>query len=195
MNMSTWALGQPLISKNGDAELWVQLCASRQMSPVRAVRVAQFLNARYEEPPSFSPLYTQTAAGATITVDGQNVTLPLLFDPEDYGDQPLMTPEGVVHGVPFGEARVWCLARETSEPARQRQLDWVAAHPIARADGTGEEPYPLCPTGVEAWDSDDMRTFATRGAMAAGLAVMTYLRAIAAGEITPEPLYSECHLL
>lgn len=184
MDMGSWnyLYGAPLVIRNGDAGLWVELCTARQTSPVRGL----FLNF---EPDSeyVAPLISTKA---TVSPTGSEFSgMYLLLDPEEYGDNPLMTPDGIKRGVPFGESQVWCLARPQTEIGLERAIAWSEANLV---DG---EPYPLCPEGVRDWTVEDQKKFVTKGAMTVGLAVFTYLRAIAEGEIQPQLQYDECEKL
>jgi mono/diheme cytochrome c family protein len=188
MDMTSWTpvSDSAVITKNGDAELWTKLCVSRQRAPVKGLVYTSAVN-------DFDhPNYTPIGLDKKLVVAQGGKDFPAmyrLYDPVAYGTNPVMTPSGVQLGVPLGEPEVWCLERAKTPEGRVRQDEWAATNLV------NGEPYPLCPENVALWGVEEQRDFVTRGAMAAGLAVYTYLDALARGQVEPPVAYDQCQKL
>lgn len=177
----------PLIWENGDADLWETLCAYGQKTPVRVITFIQGHPKLGLSPNNITSM--QSANDGVPFWD--------LYDPDAYGNNPVMTPHGVVNGV-GNEPYTWCAAT--------REM----LTPIGKGDGP-DETYkipagmPTCPDPKQfsppktwsdvLWKQERANQWALRGAMNAGLAVFSYLDAIAKGKVKPALQYNECSSL
>jgi hypothetical protein len=173
-----------LITKNGDAELWAQLCTFDNPSPVRAVR---------GEVPS-----------------GEKVVFYLddtsFYDRELY---PAGAPVGnhlgrVVPGLQNENRFPWCFNR--TNPGNSEEHNQLV---IAKAAAL---QLPTCPdalTDANRWKyasvssdpprpdefEDHFRKWSARGAINAGWAVFVYLNDVIAKGHRPKPAFDQCESL
>lgn len=165
----------PLIASNGDAELWMSLCAKDQRTLVRVVN----RDAKLTQAGGFD--------GTSVERNKAN-DQSLFLDPTAYGSHPVATPDGLATtGVPDDASDAWCYVKPTTPEAVALSDEYLAMHPI---EG-GSVPY--CPDGVPTMTQAEVDQWIKRGAMNAGKAVFVYLDAVAKGEIEPQIGYDECH--
>ena len=162
-----------LIESTGDGELWRQICSRGQKSPVHMLVSSQegLIENDVQEPGDTSGHRFQK-----------------LYDPDAYGDNPVMTPNGVSqHGVTNGDVDTWCFDGPPSF----------------------SQGIPLCPDPSKLnpprtsddvlWYSQKQTEYSIRGAMNAGEAVFVYLdalaRPLAEGGVPPTLQYNQCDKL
>lgn len=180
--------GTSLINVNGDAELWERLCTTDNPSPVRIVSLPQAWRNDLSPNYDFSLIRIQGSHPlfwATNPVTGA-VGYP--------SDAPVGNNHGkVVTGVTPDNLTPWCLLKPTDPAQITIAEQYVAAHAV---DG---QPLPFCPESLLApenqWQDADVKRWARRGAMNAGLAVFSYIDALAHGQVTAQPKYDECEKL
>lgn len=179
-----------LVTKNGDAELWLELCAKDNPAPIRVVE-----------------------AGANKGGDGEIVDAVWGLDAAGNsivpGDAWMGTARGVERGLQPGNFFAWCYKEpELAADKAVFEKDMQAA----KEKLGGKEP-PICPPEVliELGDrpvqsvytaatktqlelTETGKRWATRGAMNVGLSVFIYLDAKSKGLVTPLPAFDACAL-
>ncbi len=161
--------GSPLIDRNGDVELWQRLCTIDN-APV-PVRIVDLLSNKIGILPDGAAL--RDAAG---------------YPP----DAPVGDRTGNMQiGITAGNAAPWCFLMPT-KPVDKAFIDtkW-------HQHSTSETPW--CPDAFlaisHAWTPTEQDTWATRGAMNAGMAVFLYLDALSKGEKQHVIPYDRCEQL
>jgi hypothetical protein len=171
-----------LITSNGDAELWQNLCSIDNPPPIRAITAKDwtassitFLNYTYAN------IYKASGYPPNTPVGDQNGNIAASLQPDNI--------------MP------WCLIRPTD--ASQA----VIADQYVLANAVGGVPLPYCPTsllsdgyqmlqgGGPDGTINDLQDWATRGAINAGLAVFLYLDQVVAHGLQPKPAYDHCEQL
>lgn len=180
-------LESTLVGSNGDAELWVKMCAQNNPPPVRAI--------------AFRP--DVPSRNASFVVDGQywpSVDKDSLFEASRWVGGPNRTVE---MGLSEENWLPWCVRRPTEEADQERlETRWSQIRSEPRAQ------IPYCPSELflrtdalelqrvaPLGEADERRDrWATRGAMNVGLAVFYYLDALSRGEVSRKPAYDACAL-
>lgn len=168
-----WSDGTPLIVKNGDADLWVELCA-RDNIAVRVVGVPK-------------------DATGVPAVNGS-----VMYAPQAYpASAPVVDHRGrVVAGVHDDNFFPWCIERSPDEAELEAAIAYAEAHPLRDA-GDNEGPMPLCPEELGSatpLTQEQRDALATRGAINAGLAVFLFLREFSGGA-WKKPSFDRCEEL
>ena len=166
----------PLINTNGDVDLWRRLCSIDNAAvPVRVITAELKTHLTFK---IASPFFGSLRHAADYPPDAA------VGDPRG----------GVQIGISADNAAPWCLLR----PAEPELLALVEADWQSRA-GAGTAP-PYCPDSFLAWEQNffseqDAESWATRGAMNAGLAVFLYLDALAKGDAQRPVPHNRCEEL
>jgi hypothetical protein len=172
-----------LIAKNGDAELWQNLCSIDNAPPIRGLTAVDW-----------------TAASIALQV----FPYGNLYRPSGY---PSNAPVGDQHGqiaasLKSDNTMPWCIVMPTDAALAAIAQKYVVDNAV---NGT---PLPFCPdsliTGGYQMKQDapgagngnsDLQNWATRGAINAGLAVFLYLDQVVAHGLKPVPDYDHCEQL
>jgi mono/diheme cytochrome c family protein len=173
----------PLIEKNGDLEMWQQLCAlDNDPMPVRVVIVGT-KPGDYEVSPC--PRDQDTCRNGLRHAAAYPADAPV-------GDQ-----HGRVQmGIQPGNTAPWCLQKAFDQATADRvSQEWQAQ------GGTGQPPY--CPDAflgtddapANVFNDKDVERWATRGAMNAGMSVFLYLDALAKGKKAHPTPFDHCEQL
>jgi mono/diheme cytochrome c family protein len=172
-----------LISNNGDAELWQELCTADNPAPVRAVTFheGRFMLA--------VQLQTRSDLEGKPTFD-ENMSL--LLRREGYGSGPVGDHRGRIRDAIDGDnVAPWCVLQPAAE--QERQALEVAYRRLRDDD---DEPLPYCPErllgSAQRFGDLDARYWTRRGSMNAGLAVFFYLDALARGQQKTAVEYNHC---
>jgi mono/diheme cytochrome c family protein len=176
-----WSNQTSLIDSNGDAELWLRLC-SLNNRPI--VHVVDLVNG----PRPLSPSTVQLNVLSLYWGD----VYPATADVMDHHGH---VTKGISPDNPFP-----ICARVSSDP-NDVTNQFVAANPVGGASG---HPIPSCPAELFAAGNQldngpngnftykDARSWASRGAINAGIAVFLYLDRLERGLVTPKPPYNHC---
>jgi mono/diheme cytochrome c family protein len=204
---NTLAADSELFASVGDAELWLRLCTLGNPPPVRAVY----------------PGRGQFVTSIGVSTDSKNRLFSTdLFDPAFYlapdgSPWDVGNDTGAIdHGISAGNLQPWCYRRGTvgdsdasETPVCPPTIDDGRTAPNSSSDllvgenapDAGASPLPGCrgsttnPTDYHCWGPDEADSWATRGAINAGLVVFLYLQEVAKGTVTPLPPYNKCALL
>jgi hypothetical protein len=188
-----------LIWANGDAELWSRVCELNNTPLVRAI----------EWDITADPTTgTMTMTQPPNFIDPANDFYPA--DPSHYpSDAWVADHQGnVVKGVTSDNLAPWCLRKPKNAAQLQVAQDWIDNNPAKN-----HLPLPFCPTTdpsgaayippdapSSARDSlhlteDDLRKWALKGAINAGILVFLYVNDMVTGKVQPKPAYNHCELL
>jgi hypothetical protein len=173
-------LSHLLIAANGDAELWMRLCAANNPPPVRSLTV--------------------DGKGST---SGKVVLRNSLIDPGAYGQKPVGDEGG--HTQPTLAASNCLLGSSSGTPPACNLFPWCIPPDNQDAPTFAAAGLPLCSVvagsstcGDKCWSDDRIDQWAIRGAINAGLAVYLYVDALvkdlAQGK-PPKPSYDQCDKL
>lgn len=182
-----WSQQTALISRNGDAAMWLKLCSLGNRQVVRVVT---------KEGP-----WTKDSKVESLSIDPAR---SLFFADSFPADARVLDHEGRIQvGITKDNFFPLCLA----PPANSERNDFnsfVARNPIAGVKGAS---IPECPStwlansaafqlkvdrSGEKPDFIDRRAWATRGAANAGFAVFAYLDQFLKGAVKPKPEYNRC---
>jgi hypothetical protein len=185
-------LNSSLIPANGDAELWMQMCATANPPPVHVLKVDANgllrLDVRSIQNTSFdldidnsapgTLVAASSAAGATISWpagwpvgDGRGGTAPTL-------DASNLWP--------------WCVD-DTSPAPTPAQSDWIAANALPICPSTVKAASHACASqqpGAACFGNVAANHWAVRGAINAGFSVFLYVQSIE--DTGPAPDYNQC---
>jgi hypothetical protein len=169
-----------LITSNGDAEMWQNLCSIDNPPPVRGL-VAE-----------------------SWTTDSVNLyvwPLKSLYRQEGY---PANTPVGDQYGhvasnLSSDNTMPWCIVAPTNSADLAAAQKYVVDHSI------GGVALPFCPQSLvsggylmqqdlpgSGGTNTDLENWATRGAINAGLAVFLYLDQVVVHGLKPKPAFDHC---
>jgi mono/diheme cytochrome c family protein len=186
-----WSKFSGLIDKNGDAEMWLQLCNLGNRQLVRVPMVPD-------------DTWKADTTTASLTIQGYGLYYATSDTGEDYyGANPVLDQHGnVVNGVKPDNLFPICIA---PPPDAQRAN---ADKALAAGKVQGKSIIPYCPSGFVTpahalkYDSSttpatfpEARKWAARGAINAALAVFTYLDALEKTPSIRKPLYNQCSML
>jgi mono/diheme cytochrome c family protein len=192
-----WSGQTPLIDHNGDAELWLKLCALGNRQVVRVPLVA------WSDSTTVNDLVVQATGGSLYWADAYPSTAPVMND-----------RGAVVSGVSEDNLFPLCVRKPTDSGQMASADAFLKAHPIGAAGAT----IPYCPQEIfetdpangnaekwalkftvdaatSAYDFVDGKQWAARGAINAGMAVFVYLDQVERGAIKIQPTYDQCDLL
>jgi mono/diheme cytochrome c family protein len=188
--------GYGLIGMNGDEGLWWRLCAIDNPRPVRA------MDARISSL-GFVWEYNYSTG---------------LYRAGDYpSDAPVADQLGrVTNGIATDNLSPWCLRVPRSGDERALADAWRARFPSR----DGKTPIPYCPEKTSGGDpyiinsetraaggssetvqgnpylrTDELKTWAIRGGINAGIAAFLHVDLLTQGDVTPTPDYDECERL
>jgi mono/diheme cytochrome c family protein len=188
-----WSAETSLLDSNGDAEMWIRLCSFGNRPIVRVVRDQN----NWDGSTSLTSLVLQS--DVYYWADG----LPEGATVMNQGGEPFRWDAIARASASF----VICAEKPKGTAEAERATKFLADNRVA-----GKHAMPFCPTalidavdgeGVPKWklkvedDGDgrkeyvDIRRWAARGAINAGLAVFLYLGEIKAGK-PPTPRYDQC---
>ncbi len=185
-----WSDKTGLIEGNGDAEMWVRLCSMGNRPVVRVLR----------------PVLNETGGVDDLQIN----PLSSLYFGDSYPDTaPVMDHRGELEmGLRPSNYIPFCVAL----PDDAKQSEAVKAWVQKSTSGVGSARIPPCPPklferdteGKQKWQLGyaqnnvgeivfpDAEKWATRGAMNAGLAVYSYLKALEVGKAAPKPPFNRC---
>jgi hypothetical protein len=186
-------LNTRLILQNGDAELWLKLCALGNSSPVRPIHILT--------PNSDGTLNVPTVenSDSELDIDGPTGEAPGALIPAS-----LWPP-----GHPIGNASggtdtagllptnpwPWCV---DARKATSDESGWIMSLPtcpeaVLDASDSCLPSGPYGGGGGPCFRTDDANRWAAGGAINAGLSVFLYVQSIE--NSTPPPDYNQCELL
>jgi mono/diheme cytochrome c family protein len=172
-----------LIPENGDAELWLQLCAVANPAPVHILTLGG--------PSPYFQLGLATDAGTLV----DPATYPAGFP---IGDQQSIVRDSLLPGNVDSQGNVnlwpWCVDDTLATPAA---LGWLQQNPqIPICPPAVKDADHACvtqPDGATCFGEESANQWAVRGAINAGFSVFTYVRSI---ENSSPPLdFNQCNLL
>ncbi len=187
-------LNETLIPENGDAELWLSLCSLANSSPVHVVTFSDG---------SENKLTVQSTEDPTL---GFRIVPGALIAPGDYPIGAVVGNEqgaAVPYSLAFAGAGVtaasinkwpWCVADTlTGDEATPGQEAYLGANNVPKCPATVMTALNACRQANNCYSVDDANRWAVRGAINAGMAVFTYVRALETAG--PAPDYTQCNLL
>jgi mono/diheme cytochrome c family protein len=161
-----------LITSNGDAELWEELCTFDNLPPVRGLSPDFGLGQTEGDPIGFNirdtDIFPRTAYPSDARVG--------------------LASREIVTGLPPDDPAPWCMVLpdgggEDADLERELAIKWIE-----------KEQLPLCPEGLSRMTTEQSLAWATRGAINAGLAVFLYMDQVAKGQ-PPALRYDQCEQL
>ncbi|HVW23778.1 MAG TPA: hypothetical protein VHC69_00310 [Polyangiaceae bacterium] len=166
---------------NGDAGLWRALCT-------------------FDNPHPIAALYNKWDGTTAPSLETLGVSY--LYARDGYPkDAPVGDQDGnVVTGLSSGNVFPWCVRKPLDPTYLANATAWTQAHPI------NGQPWPFCPENVVPpadnpnkpgdphLTADDLRQWATRGAINAGFSVFAYVDQLDRGA-TATPAYDHCEQL
>ena len=173
----------PLIPKNGDEELWRQLCALANPFVVRAIVPHVASDGSLKNDGDIS-------AFATTVCDGQGQPAPCYPSDAVVGDQHGETVSGL---DPAHNTFAWCVSRGFGAISDDKLVAF------AQANSVNGKPLPICPASWEAGVANidhaaESKVWADRGAINAGFLVFDFLDKFIKGELK-HVQYNQCELL
>lgn len=167
-----------LIVKNGDAELWSQVCGLHNPQPLHRIY--------------FTDTHPPLEKGKANVLAEFDPVVGCDASGQPSGCYPANAPIGdqfgrIVDGLHEGNSFPWCLSRSVP--------DVSVLEAFAAENAVDGKPLPICPLGIGvAEDLDAMVRWKNRGAINAGLAVDTFLDQFITGKV-PHILYDQCEKL
>jgi mono/diheme cytochrome c family protein len=177
----------PLISSNGDAELWAHLCTLDNAPPIRGISVA-----------------------AANGVELADLTVSFFAANGFPANRPVGNDRGAVDAALDSSTNLmpWCIIKPESVPVPGGNATAYAnAHTFIDGHKTTDgKPLPICPDELfpsavqggsaltDAMTKSALNDWATRGAVNAGFSVFFYLDQVERGK-TPVPPYDHCEQL
>jgi mono/diheme cytochrome c family protein len=165
-----------LITKNGDAELWEQLCTFDNPSPIRVVHGAVL------------------GDHVNFSIDDSS-----FYDRELYpSGAPVGNHQGrVVQGVQLDNRFPWCIAKSEHPLVRAKVAE--LGLPVCPDSLTADKRWkpvsvPSDPARPDEFE-DDFRKWSARGAINAGWAVFLYLNDVVVHGYRPKPAFDQCESL
>jgi mono/diheme cytochrome c family protein len=161
--------------RNGDEEMWERICARDNPPPVFALHLFPKDDWSQQSQNEAQPygFYRRSAYPAGAPVGGI---------------------DSVQSGLSDGNRFPWCLM---VDPHQAQNPDLAPAY--AASHLLGGQPLPICPSALiqpENQLSDtDITDWSIRGAANAGLAVFSYIDALAHRTVVPKVLFNECNKL
>ena len=182
-----WSNQTALVDKNGDAEMWLQVCNLGNRPVVRVPYVT----------------WSASTQASEINVLGS----ASLFWGDNYpASSPVMDQRGhVTNGLHPDNLFPLCIKKPSDSQELAYANQFLAAHPIG---GPGGQVIPFCPpelftagsqlsapidSATSTYNYIDGKKWAARGAINAGVAVFLYLDKVERG-LPTKPLYDQCEM-
>ncbi|HMJ12848.1 MAG TPA: hypothetical protein VK524_15610 [Polyangiaceae bacterium] len=211
----------PLIPTNGDQAMWQRLCSAGRRPPIRALEAKpdedafgsdDFLVAEFPRNQSgdlidhIPELLDPDAYGDGLVITLSETSYALSATPQD-GDKPgvrrpVIKPARALDSL--REPIAWCIRKpefadyELVGNAEERYAhDLSLVEKFVTDNAIDGQPLPFCVVPAESprWTDEQLRRWALRGAMNAGLAVFLYLDQVARRQIQPTLQWNECDKL
>lgn len=185
-------LNRVLIPQNGDAELWLNLCAQANPHPVHVLTPAK-------DQPS---LVVETIFDPEGDVDptlGSNLNIALMVPAASYpAGQPVGNDRGGVDSSLCTDTAScatpnlwpWCI---DDTGAGATQLAWIQSNNLPLCPASVLDVVHACGEQAGCFTATDAEQWAVHGAVNAGMAVYTYVESIE--NTGPAPDYDQCNLL
>jgi mono/diheme cytochrome c family protein len=178
-----FTLNKPLISTNGDAELWLRLCSLANAPPVHLLSLASGGAAGLADVPAIFDQDFNLAMPPGKMVDASSYPPATPIGNESGAVDPSLSP---------GNEWPWCVDTTGATSAQQA---WVAANGLPVCPAAIVAPAHACAAGpgTACFGNVEANTWAVRGAINAGFSVFLYVQSIEG--TAPPPDYDHCELL
>ncbi len=198
---ATTGLNNRLIFENGDAELWMRLCAIANPAPIHVVTPADMDRLALNVQPIENSSFDLAIDGASGQAQGTVVPASVYPQGAPIGNEmgtvapTLVTCDTTT--IDTCNKWPWCIDDSNAGPAQKAwfqsaQLPVCPAAVKSASHGCMMSP-PVDPPGAACFGNEAANTWAVRGAINAGFSVFLYVKSIEG--TGPAPDYNQCELL